>query len=45
MAYGQTGSGKTHTMLSSHTVDCDLEGDQFGAGEGVIPRSAKEIFK
>ena len=45
MAYGQTGSGKTHTMLSSHTVESDLEGEQVGAGEGVIPRSAKEIFR
>ena len=45
MAYGQTGSGKTHTMLSSHTMTSDLDGEQCGPDEGVIPRSAKEIFR
>eukprot|EP00795_Rhopilema_esculentum_P017163 gene17163-8705_t len=45
MAYGQTGSGKTHTMLSSHTMTSDLDGEQCGPEEGVIPRSAKEIFR
>ena len=45
MAYGQTGSGKTHTMLSSHSVECDLEIDELGVDEGVIPRSAREIFR
>eukprot|EP00794_Sanderia_malayensis_P000444 gene444-1085_t len=45
MAYGQTGSGKTHTMLSSHSAESDLDGDHLGADEGVIPRSARELFR
>ncbi|XP_034561618.1 kinesin-like protein KIFC1 [Notolabrus celidotus] len=34
-AYGQTGSGKTYTM----------EGDEFDATRGVIPRAVQQIFK
>lgn len=34
-AYGQTGSGKTFTM----------EGDEFDATRGVIPRAVQQIFK
>ncbi|XP_044027762.1 kinesin-like protein KIFC1 [Siniperca chuatsi] len=34
-AYGQTGSGKTYTM----------EGDEFDATRGVIPRAVLQIFR
>jgi len=36
-AYGQTGTGKTHTMEGE--IGADLE------SEGIIPRSAREIFR
>jgi len=47
MAYGQTGSGKTHTMLGDHSVDSDVTFDRNTdqSKEGVIPRSAKELFR
>lgn len=45
MAYGQTGSGKTHTMLGSHDIDIDIDSQELNKDEGIIPRSAKEIFK
>ncbi|XP_038581429.1 kinesin-like protein KIFC1 [Micropterus salmoides] len=34
-AYGQTGSGKTYTM----------EGDEFDATRGVIPRAVQQVFR
>ena len=45
MAYGQTGSGKTHTMLGSHSLNSDLHSDHLNADEGIIPKTAREIFK
>ena len=45
MAYGQTGSGKTHTMLGDHDIYKDVTQHYEESMEGVIPRSAKEIFR
>jgi len=43
-AYGQTGTGKTHTMEGD--IDTTSNEDNDGAdAEGLIPRSAREIFK
>ena len=35
IAYGQTGTGKTYTM----------DGEQEGAGQGIIPRAIQDIFQ
>lgn len=45
MAYGQTGSGKTHTMLGSHDLDMEIDSESLNKDEGIIPRSAKEMFR
>ena len=45
MAYGQTGSGKTHTMLGSHDLDMEIDSESLNKDEGIIPRSAKELFR
>ena len=45
MAYGQTGSGKTHTMLGSHELDMEIDSESLNKDEGIIPRSAKELFR
>lgn len=45
MAYGQTGSGKTHTMMGSHDLDMEIDSESLNKDEGIIPRSAKEMFK
>ena len=45
MAYGQTESGKTHTMLGSHDLDMEIDSESLNKDEGIIPRSAKEMFR
>jgi len=46
-AYGQTGTGKTHTMegdISNSTGSEEVSAEALES-EGIIPRSAREIFK
>ncbi|KAG2468287.1 MCM3Z factor, partial [Polypterus senegalus] len=43
MAYGQTGSGKTYTMMGPPGED-NLNSED-PTEEGIIPKSAKELFK
>ena len=49
MAYGQTGSGKTHTMLGNPESDQPYYGEDSSpvteAREGIVPQSAREIFR
>ncbi len=45
MAYGQTGSGKTHTMLGGHTRDQYNINLDPHPEEGIIPRTARELFR
>ncbi|XP_062503610.1 kinesin-like protein KIF25 isoform X2 [Corticium candelabrum] len=50
MAYGQTGSGKTYTMLGKEdylqpSYDDFADSEEIEDREGVVPRSARELFR